>query len=387
MSKYGDKLNIAYSIEDSIIDITSQTSSTSLIVEPYRYSAVLIPFLSYLSGGSFQARIPVPYRQGVDLDCILKLQYVPMANASGNLALFSSSITQVIGEEMISQSWDTNAESYSITASEQYKPKSLSMNIASITYSQASSGALVVANISRMSTLALLHFDGDHGSTTITDSSGFNRTVTCEGDAQLSQTQKKFGTASLYLDGTDDGIRMPASTDWDVGNNDFTISMWIRPESVASGMLFGHSTDNTHGFWVTLNAGEISLMVWWLFELTTVGAGLATNTWQHIAITRHKNTFKIFVNGVCKGTKESSYTFVAYTGYATIGYSQYNTWPYQGYIDEFAFFRGVALWTDDFTPPTSAHSVFDTYCGDKDHGTTNANIGVLSLSASFEPTE
>ena len=50
----------------------------------------------------------------------------------------------------------------------------------------------------------LLHFDGSDGATTTTDSSNNERTITLAGDAQLDTAQKKFGTASLLLDGNGD---------------------------------------------------------------------------------------------------------------------------------------------------------------------------------------
>jgi hypothetical protein len=48
----------------------------------------------------------------------------------------------------------------------------------------------------------LLHFDGSDGSTTFTDSGISPVSFTASGNAQLDTAQQKFGTASVYLDGT-----------------------------------------------------------------------------------------------------------------------------------------------------------------------------------------
>ena len=56
----------------------------------------------------------------------------------------------------------------------------------------------------------LLHCDGTNTSTTITDSSSRANTVTAVGNAQLSTSVKKFGTASLKLDGTGDYCTVPS---------------------------------------------------------------------------------------------------------------------------------------------------------------------------------
>jgi len=50
----------------------------------------------------------------------------------------------------------------------------------------------------------LLHFDGTDGATTTTDDGPDERTITLAGDAELDTAQKKFGTASLLLDGNGD---------------------------------------------------------------------------------------------------------------------------------------------------------------------------------------
>ena len=50
-------------------------------------------------------------------------------------------------------------------------------------------------------------------------------------DAQLSTAQKKFGTASLLLDGTNDYVE--STSDVDLSSTDFTIDLWIRPTSVS----------------------------------------------------------------------------------------------------------------------------------------------------------
>src|SRR3990167_9908671 len=75
-------------------------------------------------------------------------------------------------------------------------------------------------------TIALLHFDGADAATTFTDENG--RTWTGAADAQLDTAQKKFGTASLLLDGTGDYIDTPDHADFAFGSGNFTIEMFIK---------------------------------------------------------------------------------------------------------------------------------------------------------------
>lgn len=53
----------------------------------------------------------------------------------------------------------------------------------------------------------LLHFNGPNHSTTITDGYGYGNVWTCYGNAKLDTTDKKWGSASLELDGTNSYIR------------------------------------------------------------------------------------------------------------------------------------------------------------------------------------
>jgi len=50
----------------------------------------------------------------------------------------------------------------------------------------------------------LLNGNGTNGSTTFTDSSVNNHTITRNGNAQISTTQSKFGGSSMYFDGNGD---------------------------------------------------------------------------------------------------------------------------------------------------------------------------------------
>ena len=78
----------------------------------------------------------------------------------------------------------------------------------------------------------LLQFDGTNGSTTFTDSSGLNQTVTPNGGASISTAQSKFG-ASGYFDGVDNYLSVPHSTALNLSSGDFTIELWLYANSFA----------------------------------------------------------------------------------------------------------------------------------------------------------
>ena len=74
----------------------------------------------------------------------------------------------------------------------------------------------------------LLHCDGANNSTTITDSSLSQVTVTAQDNAKISTAQSKFGGSSLLLDGTGDfGLINTQMTNFEY-SGDFTIEGWWR---------------------------------------------------------------------------------------------------------------------------------------------------------------
>ena len=86
----------------------------------------------------------------------------------------------------------------------------------------------------------LLHFDGSDGATTTTDDGPDERTITLAGNAQLDTAQKKFGTASLLLDGNGDLASAADDGDFDFGSGDFTVEGFFRISSLGNNAFFSH---------------------------------------------------------------------------------------------------------------------------------------------------
>ena len=77
-------------------------------------------------------------------------------------------------------------------------------------------------------TKLLLHCDGSDESTTITDSSPTTaHTMTAVGNAKLDTAIKKFGTASLQLDGTGDWVTAPDDADFVLSGGTWTWEGWV----------------------------------------------------------------------------------------------------------------------------------------------------------------
>lgn len=198
----------------------------------------------------------------------------------------------------------------------------------------------------------LLHMDGTNGSTTFTDSSTNNLTMTANGNAQISTSQNKFGGSSGSFDGSGDYLSISNSL-FNIGTDDFTLECWVYPlgwssqnclivgTTEANGIQFGRYGNSN-------NLGIAILGVTWLISDASLPT---TNTWTHIALTRKNNVIKIWINGTQSG---SSYSGSANFSSNILTVGGNGSSDFNGYIDELRFTKGVCRYSSSFTPPTLA---------------------------------
>jgi hypothetical protein len=192
------------------------------------------------------------------------------------------------------------------------------------------------------------------------------RTWGVANDAHLDTAEKKFGTASLYLDGTDDYITADSAL---LNDEDFTIEMWFYPQRY-------HTTDGW-GFYLysQYHFGESGFAGRFLFGMPesiapsvqkliafhpTMGVIGSTTTvtlneWHHAAVTRSGSTVRIFLDGNLEATGNISTGTLQGTR-SRIGTAIYSGVPQgnvQGWIDDIRITRGVARYTANFTPPSA----------------------------------
>jgi len=216
---------------------------------------------------------------------------------------------------------------------------------------------------------ALLHFDGINGSTVFTDANG--HAVSASGSAALETAQVKFGSAAL-APGTGFASISNPTGDLDVGSNDFTVETWGYLTSVLS-------TDSTlaaHVPAATVSAGAFQIKIQgntanagfsfgdstalWTFD-TYSSTAVTTGSWHHFALVRHGSTFTLYVDGNSVLSTTSTTPIIALSDPLNVGgYSAALPISFNGYIDDFRFTNGVALYTANFTPPPAPESVVTT---------------------------
>ena len=208
----------------------------------------------------------------------------------------------------------------------------------------------------------LLPFDGSNGATSTTDSSNSNNSVTFVGTAQISTAQSKFGGSSMLFDGDSDYLTVTNSSfsTLNTSGSTFTIEFWVYFSSItgdqsavnnysgsSGGLLINKNSSHVITANLSGNGADIT-------GTTTVSAG----QWYHIALSGSSGSYKLFLNGTQEGSTytgalgggSSTYQIGAFYWSGTLYY------PINGYLDDIRFTAGIARYTSNFTPPTSAHS-------------------------------
>jgi hypothetical protein len=177
------------------------------------------------------------------------------------------------------------------------------------------------------------------------------------GNAQVSTTQAKWGTTSMYFDGTGDALLIPTAQLLTIGTGDFTIEGWINPSSQvnAYGTIFGASASN--GVVLSLRgsgtASSISMNPYGSADIFNYSYTFTTSTWYHVAVTRSGTSLRIFINGTQLSstvTNSTNWGAIRVIGGIDSGASQ----NYTGYMDDARITLGYARYTANFTTPTAA---------------------------------
>ena len=178
------------------------------------------------------------------------------------------------------------------------------------------------------------------------------------GNAQISTSVKKYGTGSMYFDGTGDYLKSTSTLAMALGTT-FTIECWVYILGYGSGgnCILDVRTSNTVGqAWIA--ASGIAY-----FQTTGTGtlaekSGITTNTWTHIAYVSDSTSSRVYVNGSNTGgvnQGQAQWPTTAQVGF--IGADFGGGTNFNGYIDDYRISK-YARYVANFTPPTQA---FPTY--------------------------
>ena len=205
----------------------------------------------------------------------------------------------------------------------------------------------------------LLPLNGSNDATSASDSSNSNRTITFSGsNANISTAQSKFGGSSLYIGG--DGSKVEIGADGLNATGDFTFECWIYDTSVDNYPQLAINSSN-NGFFLYTGNGATSgsnkvLRHWNGGSVTNFSTELPQSQWYHFALVRSGSTVKLYINGTADSTTrtDSGTYLMGQSSTLTIGADGSGN-DFRGYINDLRITNGLARYTTNFTPPTSAH--------------------------------
>lgn len=189
----------------------------------------------------------------------------------------------------------------------------------------------------------------------IFDNSGMSNLETV-GNAQIDTSVVKYGTSSLYFDGSGDWlIPSGSSALYAFGTGDFTIEFWIYVATTQTSIIYDSRPSSTQGAYPELYLASNQINYYHSSAIQISGVTLANTTWYHIALCRSGTSTKLFVNGTQVGSTYSDSTnYLCGTNRPTIGVAGNNLAdPFNGYLDDLRVTKGVARYVTNFTPPVA----------------------------------
>jgi hypothetical protein len=189
-----------------------------------------------------------------------------------------------------------------------------------------------------------------------------------------SLTEPFLGAGSTSFDGTGDNLRVSTSGVFNYGTSNFTIEFWWYRTSNERQALFhgswgqdwsigidfnGASNNQKLGIWASSNGTS-----WDMLIADAGGNGITTgtptlNAWNHIAYVRNGTTFTLYLNGINVGQVtgiSASINSKTTSREQVIGAwwnSEIAMSDVHGYLSNYRIVIGSALYTSNFTPPTT----------------------------------
>jgi len=173
------------------------------------------------------------------------------------------------------------------------------------------------------------------------------------GNAQVSTAQAKWGTTSMYFDGTGDSLKGKLNNA--IGGGDYTIEGWLYTGASGARYIFDmRETSQYLGAFTVGTTLYVNIGTTLDISATT---SYPQNTWVHFAMVRSgsaTNNTSVFLGGsrITQVTDTTNYSIIP-TLY--VGNDNTGAYSWSGYIDDFRITKGYARYSGStYTVPAAA---------------------------------
>lgn len=172
----------------------------------------------------------------------------------------------------------------------------------------------------------------------------------------VAQSPFAGGGNAYSLNGTSGYLSLAGNSSWAVGTGDFTIE-WFQYQTDTSSFprIFAIGSYPSTVIQCSIEGGTFYA---WCSGANSYGTITSyKNSWQHFAIVRRSGNLYVYRNGTQISTAKANTTNITntsstlYLGVENGGNA--NTW-FGGYLTNFRWVKGLAVYTGNFTTPTSS---------------------------------
>ena len=172
----------------------------------------------------------------------------------------------------------------------------------------------------------------------------------------VRQVSADGGAPAIRFDGKGDWLSIADKDAWDFGTDDFTIDLWLSfsgKTDLYDGIFSTYNRKGHDGYWLYIYNRTIH---WTSLHIGLMDTGFspAPGVWTHLAVVRHGDTVTIYVDGKARVSKNcSNIPFNSSNGVLVFGrlFTGLDGWYFRGDMDGIRVTKGLARWTNDFTPP------------------------------------
>ena len=196
--------------------------------------------------------------------------------------------------------------------------------------------------------------------TTTTDATS-NHTITSQGDPTGVNWGPVAGMKSVYFDGSGDYFTVPNHADFNFGTGLYTIEFWINTRQTYA-WIFYNANSNT-GVRISIgNEASSSPGQIFLNEQVSNNSNqyyshcrIDDGSWHHVAFCRDGTTRRLFVDGKVESRDTTTNRDLASGTVGHIGRKESlaDATQFKGYISNFRWNKGQALYAETFTPPSA----------------------------------